>query len=388
MKRIAILVETALASGRSILSGISRYLQEHEDWSVFHPTGYMGSTDVTGLQDWEGDGILARISSPEVLEQVRAKGVPVVDVLGNVPQSRFPLVKCDDGAIGDLVAGHLIAGGHRHFAYLGLGDERWSQEREASFREAVARHAESFHRMQIERGDRMAGHWKGDLDQLASWLGALPQPLGLMIASDQLGPVVMKACQQTARLVPEEISVVGVDNDLPFCELCRPRLSSVEPDHARAGYEAARLLDQMITGGAGSTRLVETPPLTLHARASSDATAVEDPALVKALQCIRERACGGLSVDEVARAAGLSRSVLQRRFRQQLNRTVGDAMLSVRLRRARDLLAFTILPLIDVAERSGFTYQEYLSYAFRKHLRTTPARYRAEQRGDPARTAR
>lgn len=383
MKRIAILVETALASGRSILSGISRHLQEREDWSVFHPTGYMGSTDMTGLEDWEGDGILARISTPQVLEWVRAKGVPVVDVLGNVPESPFPLVKCDDRAIGRLVASHFAASGHRHFAYIGLGQERWSLEREAAFHEAVADRANSFAGIQIEAGDRPAGHWRGDLDVLTGWLRERPYPLGLMIASDQLGPVVMKACQQIGRLVPEEVSLVGVDNDVPFCELCRPRLSSVEPDHARAGYEAARMLDRLITEGAGGTQLVETPPLTLHARPSSDATAVDDPTLVRALQCIRERACQGLAVDEVARAAGLSRSVLQRRFREHLNRSVGEAILAIRLRRARDLLAFTSLPLVDVAERSGFTYQEYLSYAFKKHLGISPARYRKSHRITP-----
>ena len=146
------------------------------------------------------------------------------------------------------------------------------------------------------------------------WLAEQPTPLALMIASDQLGPVVIKACQQVGRLVPEEVSLVGVDNDLPFCDLCRPRLSSVEPDHARAGYEAAQLLDRLLAGEPPADRPVETPPLTLHIRPSSDATALDEPSLVRALKHIREHACQGLSVDEVAQAAGLSRSVLQRRF--------------------------------------------------------------------------
>ena len=127
-------------------------------------------------------------------------------------------------------------------------------------------------------------------------------------------------------------------------------------------------------------RQIETAPLTLQRRPSSDSTAVADPALVRALQFIRENACLGVSVDAVAREAGLSRSVLQRRFQASLGRTVGDSLLAVKLRRARDMLTFTDLPLVEVAERSGFNYQEYLTYIFKRHLETTPARYRAATR--------
>jgi LacI family transcriptional regulator len=378
MKRVAILVETALASGRSILTGISQYLHEQDDWSVFHPTGYLGATEPSGLEQWDGDGIIARIAGPRILEDIRLKGVPVVDVLGNVVDSPYPLVKSDDQAIGRMVANHFTGAGHRHFAFLGLEDERWSLEREDTFLEAVGDRAMSSSRYHLSPDEKRAGHWNDNVQQITEWLENLPKPLALMVASDQFGPMVMKACQRLGYLVPEEISVVGVDNDLPFCDLCQPRLSSVEPDHTRAGYEAAKLLDKILSGNDAAIRQIETPPLTLHRRPSSDATAVSDPALVKALQAIRQRACLGISVDDIAFECGLSRSVLQRRFREHLGRTVGEAILAVKLRRARDMLTFTDLPLIDVAERSGFNYQEYLTYIFKKHLDTTPVRYRAK----------
>jgi LacI family transcriptional regulator len=301
-----------------------------------------------------------------------------VDVLGNVPESPYPLVKPDDRAIGQMVANHFLSTGHRNFAFIGLGDERWSLEREEKFFEATGDRALTMERYHLSPSEKRAGHWNRNVEQLTRWLGGLPKPLALMVASDQFGPMVLKACQRLELLVPEEVSVVGVDNDRPFCDLCRPRLSSVEPDHTRAGYEAARLLDRLLGGEEAGTRQIETPPLTLHRRPSSDAAAVSDPALVKALQCIREKATLGVSVDDIAEEAGLSRSVLQRRFREHLGRTVGEALLAVKLRRARDMLTFTDLPLIDVAERSGFNYQEYLTYVFKKHLNTTPARYRAE----------
>lgn len=377
MKRVAILVETALASGRSILAGISQYLHEHDDWSVFHPTGHIGSTELSGLEQWDGDGIIARISNEHVLHAVQQKGVPVVDVLGNEPDSHYPLVKSDDRAIGQLVGKHLMGAGHRAFGFFGLDDERYSLEREASFKESVAERANFFQSLKINQGERNSGQWVENVEKVTTWIESLPKPIGIMVASDQFGPIVMKACQRLAISIPEEVSVVGVDNDRPFCELCRPRLSSVEPDHNRVGYEAARLMDNILTGRDSKTQQIETPPLTLHRRPSSDASAVNDPALVKAMQCIRQNACQGVSVDEIASVSGVSRSVLQRRFREQLGRSIGDMLLDVKLKRARDMLTFTDLPLIDVAERSGFNYQEYLTFVFKKHLDTTPAQYRS-----------
>jgi LacI family transcriptional regulator len=269
MKRVAILVETALASGRSILTGISQYLHEHDDWSVFHPTGHIGSTELSGLEQWDGDGIIARISNDTVLEKIRAKDVPVVDVLGNAKNSPYPLVKCDDRAIGSMAAQHFIASGHRYFAYFGLDDERYSLERESAFTKTVRSRAKFLDVFHISQSDPDASQWKSNLEKATDWLRSLPRPIGLMVASDQFGPVMMKACQRLDISVPEEISMIGVDNDLTFCDLCRPRLSSIEPDHIRVGYEAALLMDRLLTGTDRGIRQIETPPLTLHHRLSS-----------------------------------------------------------------------------------------------------------------------
>lgn len=383
MKRVAILAETALNSGREILEGVARFLHEHNDWSVFHHTGPLGATAPESMELWSGDGIIARIADEELLQLVRSKGVPVVDVLGNVEASPFPLVKSDDRRISELVAEHFLESGHRHFAYLGLSNERWSLEREEAFLQAVRPAAEILSALRLSPEDRAAGNWPRTLRRVSAFLEDFPLPLAVMVASDQFGPLAIEACDHLGRAVPEEIAIVSVDNDQPFCNLCHPRLSSVEPNHRGVGFEAARLLDRLIDGEAVSDTLVEVPPLTLHRRLSSDSSALADPSLVRALQIIREQACEGISVDQVARHAGLSRSVLQRRFRQQLGHTVNDALLRVRLRRAQDMLSFTDLPLLDVAERSGFNYQEYLTQVFKRHLGITPARFRQKNRGAP-----
>ncbi|NDV61463.1 substrate-binding domain-containing protein [Puniceicoccales bacterium CK1056] len=378
MKRVAILVETALASGRNILAGISQYIREHDDWSVFHPTGYMGATDIAGLVDWDGDGIIARISDPAILKNLKAKNTHIVDVLGNVQKSPFPLVKCDDRKIGRMVAEHFIGNGHRHFAFLGFSSERWSFERQEAFGQSLEKEHGQVSLCHLNPRHQGPAHWHRNLDHVASWVEGLPKPCAMLVASDQFGPLAMKACERSGISIPEEISIVGVDNDQSFCELCRPQLSSIEPNHTRVGYEAARLLDALITDERTSETLLETPPLSLYTRGSSDTMAVSDPALVKAMRFIRQEACNGISVDHVAESAGVSRSVLQRRFKDQLGRTVGDIILSVKLRRARDMLAFTKISIPEIAERSGFNYQEYLNYIFKKHLSTTPVRFREE----------
>ena len=378
MKRVAILVETALASGRAILGGISRYVHESDQWSVFHYTDSLDAIKPTNLDQWRGNDIIARLTDRDQLKRVKAKAVPVVDVLGNIAGLPYPLVKCDDRAIGRLVARHFLESGHQHFAFFGLSGQRWSLERQESFDATARTRAQSVSVFQSPAADRTSATWLRGFQRICDWLNALPKPVGLMVASDQFGPLAIEACQRLGLSVPEEVSVVGVDNDLPFCDLCQPRLSSVEPNHARVGYEAARLLDCLMSGEGPPPAPLEVPPLTLHRRPSSDAAAVSDASLVKALQHIRLRACDGTSVDDVARAAGLSRSVLQRRFRDQLGRTVGAALLAVKLGRARDMLAFTDLPLLDVAMRSGFNYQEYLNHVFKRQLGMTPAQYRAQ----------
>jgi len=376
MKRIAILAETSLASGRQIVTGISRFLDERNDWSVFQHSGPLGAMDPTAISQWQGDGIIARIANPELLALIQAKGLPTVDVLGNVRPRTFPLVKCNDRSIGASVAKHFMQNAHTQFAFIGLGDERWSLEREEGFQGALKATKGAVHAHHINQQRTEGRPVRDNLDSVKAWLAELRPPIGLMVASDQLAPIVFEACHQLGLAIPEHVSVVGVDNDRPFCNLCRPRLSSVEPNHELVGYRAAQTLERLINGETLDEPMIEIDLHTLHPRLSSELIAIDDPALLKALNYIREHACMGTSLDEIARASGLSRSVLQRRFREKLNRTVGDVILNEKLRSAREMLKETELPIALIAERSGFNCQEYMNHIFKKHLETTPRKYR------------
>ena len=386
MKRIAILVETALASGRQIVSGIARYARERHDWSIFFHTGPLGALVPSALENWSGDGIIARIADEELLDRVKSRRTPIVDVLGNLSDPSLNLVTTDAAGIARMVANHFRESGHRKFAYLGLGRENWSLERRHAFREEAQRKTNgagpdpSFQFIEFSHQERKGSAWSAYLDRLSAWLQSLPKPVGIMVGSDQFAPDLLEACRRLRLSVPDQVSIVGVDNDLPFCDICQPRLSSVEPNHESVGYEAAKRLDALIERPSLPRSVIEVPPLALFARESSDATALDDPQLVKALRFIRERGCQEIGVDDIAAAAGLSRSVLQRRFKASLRKTVLETIQGVRLNRAKEMLSLTDLPLADVADRCGFKHQEYLGYVFKKKLQLTPGQYRSQTR--------
>jgi LacI family transcriptional regulator len=176
--------------------------------------------------------------------------------------------------------------------------------------------------------------------------------------------------------VPDEVAVIGVDNDEPLCEVCLPPLSSIEAGHTSVGYQAATLLDSLLQGQALPKKPQLVEPREIIARPSTDVLAVGDPMVAAALRLIREQAHTGLKVDALARQVGASRSVLQRRFRALLKRSVHQEILGTRIKRARDLLVATDLPLLQVAERAGFKHQEYMGAVFRARVGKTPAQVR------------
>ena len=203
-----------------------------------------------------------------------------------------------------------------------------------------------------------------------------------MVCSDQRGPEVLESCRRADVVVPDEIAVVGVDNDEPLCDVANPPLSSVWPNHERVGFEAARVLARWMAGGA-PPQIQRVSVRGLVTRSSSAALAIGDRVVAQAMQLIRDRACEGISVDEIARSVAVSRSVLQRRFRALLDRPVSDMLIAARLRRARELLGETDLPLAFIAERAGFRHQEYLGAVFKRQVGQTPGQYRREVRGRP-----
>jgi LacI family transcriptional regulator len=371
-------VETSLAPGREILRGIARYVRERGPWSIAHEPRTLEQSVPRWLESWRGDGIIARVQDRSIARAIAKIRVPTVDVLGVVEGLPFPLVHVDDQAIGRLGAEHLLDLGFRHFGFFGIEGENWSARRRDAFAARVTAVGYSSVAHALSRETARQERWEKSERALSAWLAALPKPAGLMLATDQLGPHALEACRLAGVVVPDELGVIGVDNDGPLCEVSDPPLSSIWPDHRRVGYEAARLLDQLMLGSERPHDPIYCPPRGVHARKSTDTLAVDDRAVAQALRFIREHGCEAIAVEDVVDKVPMSRSVLQRRFRALLGRSIHDEIVRVRLARARELLQGTDLPIAEIAERTGFKHQEYMGAVFRQRLQQTPAAIRGK----------
>jgi LacI family transcriptional regulator len=209
-----------------------------------------------------------------------------------------------------------------------------------------------------------------------AWVRTLPKPVGVMACYDIKGQQLLDVCRDLGIAVPEQVAVIGVDNDVRLCRLCTPTLSSVVPDTRRAGYEAAQLLDRMMAGEKVSAEGILIPPAGIAKRRSSDTSAIQDPDIVAAMRYIREHACDGITVADLLKIVPLSRRMLEYRFQKLVGRTPHAEILRARIERTSRLLRETKLPLEQIASRTGFAQANYLCVAFKKHVGLSPNAYR------------
>ncbi|MCS7306697.1 MAG: substrate-binding domain-containing protein [Thermoguttaceae bacterium] len=220
--------------------------------------------------------------------------------------------------------------------------------------------------------------WKREMDRVADWVRRLPKPVGVMAANDFRAIQLLDACRRAQVAVPEEVAVIGVDDEEVVGRLANPPLTSVIPDAWRMGWEAAALLDLLMRGQPPPLMEKFIPPKGIVVRQSTEITAIEDPLLAAALSYIRQYACQGICIRDIVRHVGLSHSALQWRFRRSLGRTIHQMLLKARMERAKMLLAETDLTLAELAERTGFHYAEYLDSVFCKHVGIRPGQYRRQ----------
>ena len=199
-----------------------------------------------------------------------------------------------------------------------------------------------------------------------------------MVCTDQCGLALLEACRAVKIPVPEQIAVVGVDNDLPLCEIGSPALTSIRAGHFRVGYESARLLESIINGAKPPSRSLLIPPTGIVTRGSSDSRAINDSAVAIGINYIHRNLASPLSNDLVARVAGVSRTTFQKRFLDETGITIRDYMIQQRLNRAHQLICESDFTLSDIAERCGFKHQEYMGSVFKSHYGITPGALRKQ----------
>jgi LacI family transcriptional regulator len=268
--------------------------------------------------------------------------------------------------------------GLSHFAFVGeLHNVLWSKRRENGYADRLRQ--DGFEPVCYTQPDPRDRDWGREQPRLSRWLSRLPKPVGLFAAMDVRGRQVLEACLEGEIAVPEEVAVLGVDNDELLCELSEPPLSSVNLDAERGGYEAAALLDRIWQGNAGKREKVLIEPTHVVARRSTDVCAVADRDVAAALKFVRLNATRPISVHDVVRHIGLSRRVLEVRFRRAVKRTIHDEIARLRLEQVKLLLRETNWSIGRIAESAAFANGSYLGKWFRQHVDLTPAEYREQQ---------
>ena len=373
--RIALLIETSNEYARGLLRGIVGYIREHRPWSLYLSEHNRGDRAPAWVSSWDGSGIIARIENSTIAEALRDLPVPMVDVSAARLIPSLPWFETDDSAIAHLAAEHLLERGFTNFGYAGDNRFNWSNWREEHFVNCVraAGHTCNVYR----RSRRFSPGEEEQVNDLAKWVRDLPKPVGVMACYDFRGQQVLDACRRIKVAVPDEVAVIGVDNDELLCELASPPLSSVIPNTYRTGYEAAALLAEMMAGRKFKSEAHLIPPLGVATRQSTDVLAIHDRNIARAIHYIRNNAANGINVQDVIRAVPQSRRLLEKRFVKLLGRTPHEEIIRVQLNRVKQLLSQTELPLEEIAQRSGFAHVEYLSVAFKRETGMPPSKYRS-----------
>jgi LacI family transcriptional regulator len=350
------------------------YVRERRTWSVYLSEHTRGDKAPAWLSSWDGSGIIARIENPSIAEALRPLKMPMVDVSAARLIPSLPWFETDDGAIAHLGAEHLLERGFTNFGYAGDSRFNWSKWREEHFVNSLRA---AGHSCSVFTGARKRpGGADEETDALSHWIRSLPKPVGVMACYDFRGQQVLDACRRIGVAVPDEVSVVGVDDDDLLCELSNPPLSSVVPNTYRTGYEAAALLDEMMAGQKfkGEAHLIA--PLGVATRQSTDVLAIHDRNVARALHYIRNNACDGINVQDVIKVVPQSRRLMEKRFVKFIGRTPHQEIIRVQLERVKQLLTQSELSIDEIATRCGFAHVEYLSVAFKRELGMPPSKYR------------
>lgn len=379
--QIALLVDTATDWGRRMIRGIGRYAQQQGGWDIWLEQRCQAAPGRLP-PGWRGEGIIARVADRAMGRYLAgAPGVVVNVSAACIPGVEFPTVTADLRAAARLAAGHLLDQGFRNFGYFAPLGLSYVDIHYHSFVEHLAEVGLNCDLFPASRGKGGRAAWNRQQASLRRWLQNLPKPAAVVTWTSDRGREVLYACRAEGLLVPEQVAVMGGDEDSLLCETCNPPLSGVALTSERIGYEAAALLDRLLHGEPHPTEPILIAPTRVVVRQSTDTLAITDPDLARAIAFIRIHAATPIRVSDVLREIAVSRTWLERSFQQALGRSPAEEIRRVHLERAKQLLADTDLPVPEVAAASGFASREYLAWAFRRATGLTPRQFRQRARG-------
>ena len=380
--RILLAIEDSRAYGRGLLRGISEYARIHGPWLFrtrpeFYHGGSRISARLSDLRKAQIGGVITRELSHQDMRQILQLGVPVIVASHMTLEPSLPSIMTDCAEIGRMAAEHFLNRGFRHFGYCGLQEMFWSRRREVSFGGIIesAGHAIHVYHQPRTTADRT---WGKEQSIMATWLEQLPKPVAIMACTDDRARDLVEAAEIAGLNVPEDVAILGVDNDDLVCDLAGVPISSVALNVRKAGFEAAGMLAALMAGKRPGRREVTVLPTHVEARRSTDILAIRDRRVVTAVEYINQHVNEPLQVSEVARAVALPERNLFDRFQRALGRSVHEQITAARVERICWMLENTSLSLLEIALAMGLPDDKHLSRYFRRRKGTTPAAWRKE----------
>lgn len=376
--RIGFVFDTRFAWARGEVRGVIAYARSLGLPWIF-AGGDGSATTWKMLRQWQPSGIVGAVPAGVIRNRLPAVVAPLTP-------DQAGAVLLDNAAIGLLAARHLIERGFRHLAFVGEKNAAFSADRAESFRlcwkSGPASHPDAtFHRLDLALSH--VDDWCPALDELVGWLRSLPKPVGILACRDLRAREVAQACGVARLRVPEQVAIVGVDNDELLCELTDPPLSSVSVPWDQIGYHMGAQLHCILKGRRRPEHVPKVVPSGIRVRRSSDIYAVADEAVARACRLLREHAHEPLLVEVVARTAGVSRRGLERRFRRELGRSPHAEIQRLRVERARQMLNDTLLPMAVIAERCGWSSVQRFMAIFKARTGQTPGQFRSSGKFKP-----
>jgi LacI family transcriptional regulator len=387
--RIALLFNANKVYDREIIAGIGQYLSSTRvAWDLFLEEDFR--CRLVGIDRFDGDGIIADFDDPAVADALAGCRLPVVAVGSSFEDPAqyppdVPYIATDNAKLVSLAWTHLIGAGLPHLAMYSLPaaeENRWAQQRELAFQKLARDEGLD---APVYRGlATSAPSWNQAIEQLSVWLHSLPKPVGVIAVTDARARHLLQACLIHGIAVPEQVAILGIDNDPLTRTLTRIPLSSVIQGTGEMGKTAAHLLHQMLRGARFPGRRILVPPVGINVLESTKHEPLSSPHVMRARHFIRQYACQGIKTEQVADYVGISRSSLEEYFRRERQCTVHQEILRHKLDAAKALLASRDASSAEVAIRCGFTSLQYMYAVFKRELGCTPREYQDSVAAAPA----
>ena len=326
-------------------------------------------------------GILGRVTS-EIAAAAREANVPMVNVWLNSPVTGIPSVLVDSEAQGVMAAEHLLARGFRQFGYLGykrlLNARRQLKGFRARLKEKGFRCASLRFPFGILTAPNKVPGWTKFVSDLEEWIDGMEPPVGIYVSDDLYCRCLIQVLQTKGLHVPGDVAIIGSNNEPLYCESPAPSLTSIDMGHKQKGYQAAALLERLMSGEAPPREPILMPPAGLVPRQSTDSYAADDPMVSRALRHIAEHGHHAMEVPDVVTAMATTRRTLERKFRASLGRTIAEEITRLRLERAKRRLVETGAPMKEVALDAGFPTANHFTKVFSRVEGISPTQYRVD----------